>query len=138
MPLILKIITVVSGFIFISTIIYLLLKRRLNERHSIYWIAGAAVILAISFFPQILNYLSGIIGISYPPTLLFFSSTMIMVFILLHHSIQVTELQDKVRELAQVLAILRLEVGENNGIKSINAVLTKGEAAVTREEAPPC
>jgi len=102
-----KIIIILLGIVFVVTILYLLVKRKVNERNSLFWLAGALVILVFSTIPDILEIIAHATGVDYPPTLLFLSSTVVILFILLYQSIQISILQDKCRELAQHLAIMR-------------------------------
>lgn len=100
-----KLIIFFLGVIFVVTVMYLLVKRKINERNSLFWLAGSLIILLLATTPDILEITARIIGVDYPPTLLFLLSILVILFILLYQSIQISVLQEKCRELTQHLAI---------------------------------
>ncbi len=100
-----KLIIFILGLVFVATVIRLLVKRRINERNSLFWLAGSLLILMLATAPNILDIVSRTIGVDYPPTLLFLLSILVILFILLYQSIQISILQEKCRELTQLLAI---------------------------------
>lgn len=99
----------VCGLISVCAIIFLLVKRRINERNSLFWLFGALIILALSTMPEMLQYMADLAGVDYPPSLLFLLSTLIMLFIILYQSIQISILQDRLRELTQQVAIYHMK-----------------------------
>lgn len=124
----LKLTILMLGMVFVITVIYLLVKRRINERNSFFWLAGALVILLLSTIPDILQIMADISGVDYPPTLLFLLSTLVILFILLYQSTQVSILQERCREMAQQLAI----VSFNEKIRQVH--LQEQEAEIQKEK----
>jgi hypothetical protein len=132
MGLSLKITIFLLGVLFVLAVIYLLVKRRVNERNSFFWLAGSLVILVLSAMPEILEVIAGITGVDYPPALLFLMSTLVILFILLYQSIQISILQERCSEMAQQLAIVNFneemrrgrarwqEEGVEEGMKEVN------------------
>jgi len=112
----LKLTISILGLIFVGVVLYLLVKKKINERNSLMWIAGSLAIMAVCLMPDILEKMAQFLGIDYPPSLLFLVSILIMFLLILYQSIQISLLQDKCRELAQNLAILasREEVAGKN------------------------
>lgn len=106
----LKFTILLLAVIFVVTVLYLLVRRKISERNSFLWLAGALIILLLSTIPDILQILAHVTGVDYPPTLLFLLSILVILFILLHQSIQISVLQDKCRELAQQLAIASFNI----------------------------
>jgi hypothetical protein len=102
---ILKVFILLCGICFVGTIIRLLIKRKINERNSILWLAGAAVILILSAQPELLEVAAGFLGVDYPPSLLFLFSTLVPLLIALNQSIQISELAEQVKELTQHVAV---------------------------------
>lgn len=125
----LKITILLLGVIFVLSVIRLLVKRRINERNSFLWLAGSLAILVLASIPDVLDVVARATGVHYPPTLLFLLSILVILFILLYQSIQISILQEKCRELAQHLAIINFnektarsypperEGGSDNGVK---------------------
>ena len=102
----LKFTILLLGVVFVLTVISLLVKRKINERNSFLWLAGSLVILVLAAMPDVLDIAARAAGVDYPPTLLFLLSTLVILFILLYQSIQISALQERCRELAQNLAIV--------------------------------
>lgn len=93
------------GVLFVGIIMNLLVKRKISERNSMIWLLGTIIMLVLSAFPGLLDKVAGFIGIDYPPALLFFLSTLVVLYLLLNQSIQISILSERVRELAQNSAI---------------------------------
>lgn len=106
MGLALKVIIFLLGVAFVLTVINLLVKRKISERNSFLWLAGSLAILVLSTIPDVLDVMARAAGVDYPPTLLFLLSTLVILFILLYQSIQISVLQQRCKELTQRLAIV--------------------------------
>jgi len=102
---ILRIVILLCGVSFTAIILYLLIVKKMNERNSVVWLIGSFTVLGLSAVPQLLDRLAVVIGVSYPPTLLFLVSTLVLLFCILYYSIQISALQDKIKKLAQEDAV---------------------------------
>lgn len=111
-----KLIIFLLGISFVITVFYLLVRHKINERNSLLWLAGSLVILVLATIPNLLDIVAQWLGVSYPPTLLFLLSILVILLIILYQSIQISALQARCRELTQYLAIIesRQERGEQN------------------------
>lgn len=105
----LRIVYLLVGGGFASIVMYLLAKKKINERNTMLWLAGAIGILLISAFPSLLNWTAQKIGVDYPPALLFLFSAILLLIIVLHQSIQISVLNEKVKQLAQHVALQKVE-----------------------------
>lgn len=103
----LKLFTLFCGLLFVGTVFYLLIKRRINERNSLFWLSGSIIILILSAFPEILEVVARAIGVEYPPTLLFLIAILILLLIVLSQSIQISVLNEQLKELTQHVALNR-------------------------------
>ncbi|GAW93408.1 hypothetical protein SUN_1538 [Calderihabitans maritimus] len=95
----------------------LVLKRRLEEKYFLLWFGSGAVIFLLALLPGILDRAARALGVSYPPSVLFFFANLFMLIMLLFLSVQVSDLQEKNKELAQHVALLRFELEEIKGKK---------------------
>jgi hypothetical protein len=86
-----------------------LTKRKINEKNSLYYIGGIFVIIILAFVPGILDNAAKLLGIDYPPALIFLISTLVLLYLVLKQSAQISELDDKVRELAQRMSLSQTE-----------------------------
>jgi hypothetical protein len=110
-------------------IIRLLIKKKIGERISLLWLMGSLLILVISAKPIILDRLSSLSGIEYPPSLLFLLSSLILFLLCFSHSIQISSLNSQIRELTQKVVIIEAEY---NRLTELNFK----EIAVTQDISP--
>lgn len=101
----LKLFLLSCGILFVVTVVYLLLKKKISEWNVIAWSAGAVAILLISANPHWVDWTANQLSISYPPSLLFLFSTLILLVLVLYQSIQISALQSKLRQIAQHVAV---------------------------------
>jgi hypothetical protein len=106
MDIMLKLTILCLGVAFDIAVFFLLVKRRINERASLPWIAGSFIIMLFSLMPSLLEVMTDALGISYPPAFLFLIAILIILLLLLYQSIHISMLQNKCQELAQHLAII--------------------------------
>ncbi|MFC4103342.1 DUF2304 domain-containing protein [Paenibacillus xanthanilyticus] len=97
------------GLAFSGLILRLLLRHKISARNSVVWLLSAAIILGLSAYPSWFDHLASLFGIHYPPTLLFLLSTLVLLVIVLHLSIQLSIMNEKIRQLAQHIAIRDVE-----------------------------
>jgi len=102
-----KVFILACGLFFVGGVLYLLVKRKISERNSLLWLLCALIILTLSAIPDILGVIAHIIGIDYPPSLLFLLSTLILLYISLNQSIQISKISEQLKELTQNYAICR-------------------------------
>lgn len=125
-----KLISLGLGLLFVAVVLRNLTIRRLNERNSLFWLGGALCILALAAFPQGMDLMAKAVGVDYAPALLFLVSTLAILVVLLHQSIELSVLQARLRELAQQLAVQHYRPeGQREGSRSEQIV-----TAVTRRE----
>jgi hypothetical protein len=70
------------------------------------------MLLILSASRELLEYLSRLVGIFYPPSLLFLLAFLFLLLITLHFSVVISGLSEKNKKLAQELALLRQELRE--------------------------
>ena len=102
---VLRLTVLVIGILFVVSNFYLLIKKRVGERTTIIWIIGVFLALLISAFPRILNRVADLVGVDYPPALLFLVAILILFFITIYQSMQIATLEQKLREVARTVAL---------------------------------
>ena len=101
---------IVSALIVLFIVIEMLRRRRLRERHAVYWLLAGLMGLIIGVFPQVLGWAASLVGISVPTNLAFFVSIIILFFVCIQHSSELTALETKARVLAEDLALQDLRI----------------------------
>lgn len=96
----------------IITLLYMMRKIRhskLQIEYSVFWIIFAALMIVISIFPQIIYWIAGILGIASPANLIFVFIIFILLLKLFMVTIELSQLENKVKELIQQIAIREKE-----------------------------
>ncbi|MHB8846027.1 MAG: DUF2304 domain-containing protein [Nitrospirota bacterium] len=103
----------VTGSASVLFVVFELIRRgRLKERYALLWLFSGLVILALSLFRSVVEYIAHIVGIAYPPSLLFLVAFGFLMLITLHFSVIISGLSEKNKRLAQDIALLRQALEE--------------------------
>lgn len=84
-------------------------KNNLSITTSFGWIIGAIVMLILSIFPKSLDWLAVFLGIEYPPALFLTLCVILLIIIDFNYSKKITDLNEKVIDLAQELSIIKAD-----------------------------
>jgi len=104
---------IVSALLVLIAVFELLRHRRLRERHAVWWIFAGIVALVIGIFPQIVDAAAELLGVALPSNLVFFVSIALLFLVSLQHSSELTALEDRVRTLAERIAVVELRQEED-------------------------
>ena len=107
------------GLFFIIYILNQVKKNLFSEGRSLFWIFGGVAILVLSFFPSIIVRISYRIGIEYPPSLLFLLTSLFLTFVTFRQEEDISQLNERVKELAQKNAILEQSIRNENKHKNL-------------------
>lgn len=113
---------IVIGILLIAYIYNNVRKHMMSQGESILWMIGACIILILAIFPNIIIFLSKIVGISYPPSLLFFLTSTFLLILLFRNSQQLSVLSEKNKELIQDFALL------DNRVRNLEKPRKSGES----------
>lgn len=106
---ILKVIIFGTGISLCVWVIMLLVRKKINERNTLVWISGVIAVLLLSANPEWLNVAADWTGVSYPPSLLFLCSFIVLLIMTLYQSIQISQLYAKLKDVSQAIALLNKE-----------------------------
>jgi hypothetical protein len=90
-------------------ILYLVRRDHLYIRQGVFWIAIAFFSLAFALWPFLIDKVGSVLGIAYPPTLLFLGAIIVLIMKALLGDIALTKLQRDLRRLNQRIALLEAE-----------------------------
>ncbi len=110
-----KIIAVLGSGSVLIVVIEMIRRGRLKEKYALLWLFAGAVLLVLSVSRGLLEYVSFLVGIYYPPSFLFLLAFLFLLLITLHFSSVISGLSEKNKQLAQELALLRQEIAERSG-----------------------
>lgn len=103
----LQLFIVVIALVTMGLILELVRRKQLREKYALLWltVGGAGVFLAL--FRGVLDRVSIALGISYGPSALFLFAIVFLMLIAAHLSWEVSRLENKTRQLAEEIALMR-------------------------------
>lgn len=101
---------VISALVTLAVVIEMLRRRRLRERHAVWWLIAGTFALIVGVFPATLTWMSRLIGIEIPLNLVFFVSLAVLFLVCIQHSSELTLLETKTRILAENAALLQIRI----------------------------
>lgn len=101
---------IITALIALSVVVEMLRRRRLRERHAIYWLIAGILALVVSVFPVTLNWAASLVGVTVPTNLIFFVSIAILFLVSLQQSSELTGIEQRVRLLVERSALQQLEI----------------------------
>jgi hypothetical protein len=96
----------------LTVIFEMLRRRRLREKYAIVWVIVGVLIVIVAIFPKVLFWIAEVTGVEVPANLLFFVASLVLLGVNVHLSSEVGQLEDRVRTLAEELALQRLKLEE--------------------------
>jgi len=90
-------------------LVYLMRKRRLREKYAIIWMLLASLVVIVGAFPQLVTWLTRVVGVQLPVNLVFAIAIMVLLVVCIQLSTEVTAIEEKTRTLVEEVALLRLE-----------------------------
>ncbi|MET0853029.1 MAG: DUF2304 domain-containing protein [Microterricola sp.] len=106
---------IAAALLTLTVVMEMLRRRRLRERHAVWWLVAGVLALLIGIFPPVLEWAADLVGVEVPTNLVFFVSVLILFLVCIQHSAELTDLEDKTRILAEQSALqdLRIEALES-------------------------
>jgi hypothetical protein len=111
-PLRIQILSIVGSVFFLMLIGRLILRRKLREEYAIVWVVCTVFLFVLSFWRPGLERVAALLGVFYPPSLIFLAALFGITVFLVHLSVVATRLEHQNRLLAQEIALLRNELRE--------------------------
>lgn len=124
---------IAGAILMLSVVIELLRRRRLRERHAVWWLVATGLAVVAGLFPGLLVWAADLVGVVLPANLVFFVSIGVLVLVCIQHSAELTDLESETRVLAERTALLeeRLRVLEEGQPRSQLAETDEGSDAVS-------
>lgn len=107
-----------SGYLFalgicavlVATLFWLLRARRLREKYSAIWLVVVLGVCVIGAVPGLVFWLASLVGVETPVNLVYASAIVVLLAVSIQLSIEVSNLEEETRTIAEELALLRLDV----------------------------
>jgi hypothetical protein len=102
----LRVIAIVGSLALLVFIIELVRRRRLKEEYSVLWVTTALTLLLLAAWGGLLRDLTQAIGAISQASTLYFFGIIFVIFLLLHFSVRVSNLERRVVVLLEEIALL--------------------------------
>jgi hypothetical protein len=110
-----KLFFLTTALVLLLAIVELVRRRRLRVEYSWLWIASGLTIILLILRYDLLIWMTGLVGAVIPTSTLFFFSILYLALLSLNYSVRLSILTRQVKELAQELALLRIEAEGGRG-----------------------
>lgn len=102
-------ISLVLSVVLCVVVLRLIQRRYLREQYSLLWLLFGVLMFVLSTHTGWLNQLAASVGIYYAPSLLFLVGIILCLLLILHLTVVVSKLTERVVRLTQELSLLRNE-----------------------------
>lgn len=107
-----EILGVLGAVTILLTLFEMLRRHRLREKYAVIWFVLAIGALVIAVAPSLLNAASDALGLQVPSNLVFFVASLVLLGMTLQHSFELGRGEERVRTLAEEVALLRLRLDD--------------------------
>ena len=107
----------VLSLVTVSAIVFLMRSRRIREKYAAAWIILAIAVVILGGFPDVLGHMARLLGVQTPVNLLFLVSGVILLIVSVQFSVEISQLEEETRTLAEEIALLRLDLEEGLGAR---------------------
>jgi len=120
-----QLISLLGATLFMIMIFRLIVRGRLREEYSIVWIFCTFILIFFAIWRKGLEKISLLLGVYYPPSLIFLAAIFAIIVFLVHLSVVNSRLQNQIKDLSQEMAYLKQEVSH------LRDQATRADAATT-------
>ncbi len=132
LPITIQVVSLVGAALFMVMIFRLIAKGKLREEYSIVWILCTLILIVFSIWRRGLEEISLLLGVLYPPSLIFLAAIFAIIVFLVHLSVVNSKLQNQIKNLTHEMAYMRKELNElQQQHESFQTVSTPDEQPLT-------
>lgn len=120
MTTILRIVLIIACFITCYYALHKIRKSQMQIEDSIFWILFSIILVLVSIFPGIAYFISDLLGIGAPVNFVFLAMIFILLFKVFTMSIRMSQLEYRIKNLVQQIAIKNNEMEKKIDTQDIN------------------
>lgn len=110
LPITIQIIGLLGATAFMFAVFRLIVKGKLREEYSIIWIFCTLILIVFSIWRKGLEEIALLLGVYYPPSLIFLAAIFAIIVFLVHLSAVNSKLQNQIKLLTHEVAFLKQEM----------------------------
>lgn len=120
---IIQYVAIAGSLLFIALVLFLISRRKLREEFSLLWLFFGLIFLGLSLWRRSIDIIAAFLGIAYSPAAIFLILIIGIISILIHFSIAISGLTERVKILVQEVGMLKMEANEKNQTGSLDSKL---------------
>lgn len=105
MTLGLRILLIAGALLMLAFVLLKIRKAQLQTNDAVFWFLFAGCLVLVAIFPQIIFWMTYLIGIQSPANLVFLLIVAILIIRLLNISVENTQLKQRIERLTQFVAL---------------------------------
>jgi len=103
----------------ITIMIILMRRRRMKERFTVWWAVLSIGVVVFVVFPTLLPFVAQRLGFQTPSNFVFFVASLMLLLMSVQFSVEISQLEEKTRTLAEQLAILRAQTELRSAVTTV-------------------
>ncbi|WP_211750269.1 DUF2304 domain-containing protein [Paenibacillus sp. Marseille-Q4541] len=106
----LQIILIASSLFCVLLLLNLLRRYRIDLKYSILWIIVGGILLILSLFPRLFDYITNILGIELPVNALFLLSIFGLICISFSATLEISKANNRIKDLTQEIGLMKRDM----------------------------
>jgi hypothetical protein len=119
----------------IVTMVVLMRRRVMKERFTVWWAILSVGVVVFAVFPPLLPFVAEHLGFQTPSNFIFFVASIMLLLMSVQFSVEISQLEEKTRTLAEQLGILRAQTEHRAGVTTVALTPEVAEIVETGNEA---
>jgi hypothetical protein len=114
MPLRRWLVPLILAIIVVAATLEMIRRRKLREEYAMLWLGTSLVLLVFAVFPDLVAWLSRLLQVNYL-TIVVLACFLFLSLIVLHYAVVISRQSEQIRQLAERVSLLQLELMERRG-----------------------
>ena len=110
----LRVILIVGAILLCAFMVKRIRQSKVKIEYAVFWLAFSAVLIVMGAFPKLVYFVSDMIGFQSPVNLVFLMIIFVLIVKIFFMTIQISQLENKIDNLTQRIAINRKDDNERN------------------------
>jgi hypothetical protein len=120
----------------ITTMVVLMRRRVMKERFTVWWAVLSLGVVVFVVFPPLLPFVAEHLGFQTPSNFVFFVASLMLLLMSVQFSVEISQLEEKTRTLAEQLGILRAQTELRSAVTTVALTPETTEPIDGATEAP--
>ena len=103
----------------ITIMIILMRRRMMKERFTVWWAVLSLGVVVFVAFPALLPFVAERLGFQTPSNFVFFVASLMLLLMSVQFSVEISQLEEKTRTLAEQLGILRAQTELRSAVTTV-------------------